>query len=251
VTAFNLKLADAAFPTSLRGLRLPNRRKLAAEFVFGVSEAESCKNRADPSLPATAQGGGSITYTSVSAHVRSHASAGYGFLIPSSIIPADDATLIAIRKGGGGTTCVQIGNAAMWCGFRTFGATNIGANGEQSTAQGAQRSAPAGTDVYFESLVLSKRNAQRAINGYGKLYYYDAGGVQQVATSANLGTTARSAWAGKQLAVGSTVNTDTISTNNFDAYFFALYQRPLSAAEIDEAYQSLKVDYATRGVTLK
>jgi hypothetical protein len=250
MTAVNLKLADAIFTTgSLKGIRLPNRRKLVGEYVFGVSAAESQKNRANPSKPLTLQDPSSqIVYDAVSAKLRSSATTGYGFL--TGIAPADDATLILIRKGGAGVQLFAMGHASTWVGFRQFGTNNYGANGEPANSSGANRPSPANTDIYFEAVVLSRKNNQRGTGGFGKLYYYSAG-VQQVATSAQLNTAAaRGAWATTQIAIGSNQLTDSITTNNFNAYFAAIYQRSLSAAEIDEAFQSLKADYATRGVTV-
>lgn len=242
MTAFNLRLVDAVFPTSLRGLRLPNRRKLAGEYVFGVSQAESVKNRADASKPLTVQG--APTYTATSANVRSSTNTGFGFL--TGMIPNDDATMILVRKGGSGAQAIFAGIAPA-IGFLDFGANTFGANGEGNPYTAASRPIFSNAVVAFEALVMSKANVERNIGGFGKLYTYSAG-VQQVSTSVNPSVTGRIG--GVQIAIGTNQLTDSIDTNSFDVYFFALYQRPLTAAEIDEAFQSLKADYATRGVTI-
>lgn len=248
MTAFNLKLADATFPSSLRGIRLPNRRKLVAEFVLGGSEAESIKNRADPSKPLEVEG--TPVYNTNSVTVKSDAAIGNGFLMHASLLPADDATLIVIRKPQLAVTTMHIVgmSSPQWIGMRAFSA-NYGANGEPANNQGANRPTPAAGTIFFEALVLSRENLQRATGGFGKLYYYSAG-VQQVATSINKNTNARAAYNGKRMAIGGRTLTASANTNSCEVFYVAEYQRSLTAAEIDEAYLSLVADYALRGVTV-
>jgi hypothetical protein len=248
VTAFNLKLPDAAFPTSLRGIRLPNRRKLVGEYVLGASEAESIKNRADPSKPLEVQG--TPVYNANSVTVKSDATIGNGFLMDASMLPADDCTLIVIRKTQLAVTTMHIVGMATphWIGMRVFTA-NYGANGEPANNQGANRAAPAAGVIYFEALVLSRENLQRVSGGYGKLYYY-SGGVQQVATSANKNTNGRAAYNSARMAIGGRTLSASNNTNACEVLFVAQYQRSLTPDEIDEAYLSLVADYATRGVTV-
>jgi hypothetical protein len=245
MTAFATKLTTATFSNALKGLRLPNRRKLVGEYVFGDSEAESIKNRANPSAPLTVQG--TSTYNANSVIVRSSATVGFGFL--TGIKPADDATLIVIRKNP--TIASQpefIGTRAssQLFGIREFGGNIYGSNGESSLTQGASRTKPSAGSIFFEAVVLSRQNPQLVSGGYGKLYYYSSG--QQVATSATVNPTGRRSIA--QVCIGSTSLTDSITTNNLEIYFVAIYQRTLSSAEIDAAYQALVTWYAGKGITV-
>lgn len=257
MTAFAVKLQDATFTSARKGMRLPNRRKLVGEYVLGVSQAETIKNRADPSKPMTVQG--VPTYNTTNAVVRSSLAAGYGF--KTGIITNDDATIIVVRENPALLTqpfIVGFGNAGGTAvGFRYFAAPNDNwfYNAEGVANQGAHRTVP-GAGVYFEAGVMSRQNPQRATGGFGKLYYY-SGGVQQVATSANQSTNgafARYPLLGGQafteVCIGSNSLSDSIDTNTIPIYFVAIYQRTLTSAEIHEAYTSLVAYYATRGVTV-
>lgn len=245
MTAFATKLTAATFNGALKGLRLPNREKLVAEYVLGGSEAESIKNRADPSRPLTVQG--TPTYNTNSVLVRSHATLGYGFL--TGIIPADDCTLIVVRKNasqGGSVPKVVMDSTARF-GMGQFGSNNYGYNGEGATNQGANRAFPAAGTIYFEALVMSRQNAQRTLGGYGKLYYFSGGSLTST-TSANLNNTARRLLGA--FCIGTTSLTDTVTNNNLEVYLVAIYQRPLSEAEIEEAYDAIVAYYAALGVTV-
>jgi hypothetical protein len=250
MTAFALKLSDATFPQSktLRGIRLPNRDKLVGEYLLGGSEAESIKNRADPSSPLTVQG--VPTYNTTHAVVRSSTTAGYGF--KTGIIPNDDATLILVRENAALATEPKIfgmGNGGVnILGMRQYaGPTNYFSNGENANNLGANRPLP-GAGVYFEAGTLSRRNLQRSTGGYATLYWFSAGVIQS-AVSASLQTgLARSVIT--QMCIGSDSLHDTINTNTIPVYFAAIYQRTLTAAEIEEAYDALVAYYATRGVTV-
>jgi hypothetical protein len=244
MTAFALKLSDATFTSSLRGIRLPSREKLVAEYLLGVSEAESIKNRADASAPLTVQG--VPTYNAASVTVRSSFTTGYGF--KSGLIPADDATIIVVRKNDAlGANPFVVGDRGNYIGMHRFAGNNYAHNGELADNQGASRVPPGAGVIYFEALVRSAQNPQRATGGLGKMYYYSAG-VQQVATSANQNLVGRRAQT--QLCIGSDSLSDSVNNNTIEVYFVAMYQRPLSAVEIDAAYDAIVAYYAARGVTV-
>lgn len=246
MTAFATKLADATFTSALKGLRLPSRRKLVGEYVLGVSQVESVKNRANPALPLTVQG--APTYNAASVTVRSSATAGFGF--KSGILLNDDATVIVVRKNAAIAAQTHVvgmrDSAGARLGMMEF-AANYGHNGETANNAGANRATPGAGTIYFEALVMSVQNPQLLTGGLGKLYYY-SGGVQQVATSAAVG--ASDIRARTQVCIGSDSLLDSITTNTIEVYFVAIYQRPLSAAEIDAAYNAIVAYYATRGVTV-
>lgn len=241
-----MKLTSATFTSSLKGLRLPSRHKLVGEYLLGGTQAESIKNRANPAKPLTVQG--APTYNANSVVVRSHPTDGFGFT--TGIIPADDATMIVVRKNASinGSQAQIVGAyPSALLGFAEYGASNWGRNGEGALNQGASRAKPSAGTVYFEALTLSRQNPQLTTGGYGKLYSYSAG-VQQVSTSANIIATSRRAVT--QVCIGSTGLTDSFNTNNLEVYFVAIYQRTLSPAEIDAAYQAIVAYYAARGVVV-
>lgn len=246
-----MKLTSATFNSALKGLRLPSRKKLVGEYLLGGTQTESIKNRANPSKPLTVQG--TPTYNANSVVVRSHATAGFGFT--TGLIPTDDATMIVVRKNASFGTqpqIVGISDAVVtdtMFGFAEYSTFNWARNGEGALNKGASRAKPAAGAIYFEALTLSRRNAQLASGGYGKLYYYSAG-AQQVATSADLIVLDRRQLYQRQISIGTTNLTDSVNSNNLEVYFVAIYQRTLSPAEIDAAYQAIVAYYAARGVTV-
>lgn len=241
-----MKLPSATFTSALKGMRLPSRRKLVAEYVLGGSEGESIKNRANPAKPLTVQG--TPTYNANSVVVRSSATAGFGFT--TGVIPNDDATLIVVRKGATVASQPQIVgtvNAGGYYGVQEYSTSNWGRNGENSLIKGPSRAKPAAGTIYFEALTLTRQNRQYSTGGLASLYYY-SGGTQQVAVSADF--PARGRREIQQVCIGTTNLTDSVTTNNLEIYFVAIYQRNLSAAEIDAAYQAIVAYYATLGVTV-
>lgn len=247
-----MKLTSATFNSALKGLRLPSRKKLVGEYLLGGTQAESIKNRADPTKPLAVQG--TPTYNANSVVVRSHPSAGFGFT--AGIIPSDDATIIVVRKNASinGAQPQVVGipsnfDVNYFYGVAEYGTSNWGRNGEGALNQGASRTKPSAGTIYFEALTLSRQNPQLVTGGYGKLYYYSSG-VQQEATSANINPIGRRQLYQRQISIGTTNLTDSVNNNNLEVYFVAIYQRTLSAAEIDAAYQSIVAYYAARGVTV-
>lgn len=245
-----MKLTSAAFNSALKGIRLPSRLKLVGEYLLGGTQAESIKNRAKPANPLSVQG--APTYNTNSVIVRGGTS-GFGF--NTGIIPSDDATLIVVRKNASITAQPQVVGASssfssdQFFGVSEYSASNWGRNGEGALNQGASRAKPAAGSIYFEALTLSRQNPQLSTGGLGKLYYY-SGGVQQVATSANVNSVGRRFLYQRQISIGTTNLTDSTTNNNLEVYFVGVYQRPLSPDEIDAAYQAIVAYYASRGVTV-
>jgi hypothetical protein len=250
--SYSAKFIDANFTGALRGMVLPDREGLVAEFRLGVNEAESVMNRANPSLPLTVQG--APVYNADHVVVRSNAATGYGFIFPLAHAPTDDATLFFVRTNATGVTTVHYAGigAPTWLGFRSF-AANYGSNGEPANGSGATRPAPPAGTIFAEALVLSRENKQLATGGYGKLYWLDAGGALQVAVSAQKNTSiGRSTFATVPMAIGSTRLTE--ATNNAvqtnKAYFWGQYDRTLSDAGILAALLSIRSYYAGRNVVV-
>jgi hypothetical protein len=247
VSSFALQLDTATFVNPVKGLRLPSRYKLAGEYILGGSQAETIVNHANPSAPMTVQG--SPTYNANSVIVRSSLTAGFGF--KTGLIPNDDATLIVVRKNASIASSPLIVSTPPTdapFGMLQFGSNNYAANGEVLYGLGAKRPTPASaSEVYFEALVMSARNVQRGTGGYGKMYYY-SGSTQVEVVSTDLRSTSRNLVG--ELCIGSNLLQDTITNNNLEVYFVALYQRPLSGAELGVIKTQLTSYYATLGITL-
>jgi hypothetical protein len=248
---FALKLEDGGFVAPVAGLRLPDRELLVGEYILGGNEASSIKNHANPARPLTVQGSGMV-YNAHSVTLKS-GSTGYGFL--TNIIHDDQITLIVIRKPSTVTSTVQCVfcegmTAGPWFGARQFGADNYFNLGETSANNnGAHRVRPAAGTIFFEAGVSpALYNPQWLTGGFGTLFYY-SGGVQQAAVSPTLAS-----WATRntltQICIGGSAIDDTVTTGVFEVFFVALYNKPLTAAGIDEAYQNIVAWYADLGVTV-
>lgn len=245
---FAAKMTAGIFTNPVAGIRLPDRDYLVGEYLLGGTQAESVMNRAIPANVMTVQG--TPTYNANSVLVRSHVTAGYGFL--TNFIPHLEHTLIVVRKNASvvGTSPKVVGNASGGGGLfgaRQFGSNNYMSMGENAANQGANRAVPPAGQIYFEAGVHSLRNPQLLTGGFGTLYYY-SGGTQQAAVSADLGIINRISWT--QYCIGSTSLTDSTATNNLEVFFAAIYNKPLTPAGIDAAHDAIVAYYATLGVTV-
>ena len=257
MSRFATKITDGQHVSAnqMIGLRLPDRNHLVGEYLLGVSEAESIKNRADPSNPLTVQGTGHV-YNPYSAVLKSSLTVGYGFI--SNIIPDEHSSFIAVRKKPSlPTNTHAVGynstsNTATW-GSRHFGAAWHTPMWEPGGNAGAPQAAPAGTGIYFQAGVSSILNPQTGLGGRATQYWY-AAGVQQSSqspTQAAVQTIRRTIIQDtRRFAIGSNTLPDSGTSTTFEIYFAAIYQKPLTAAEIETAYRAIVAYYATRGVTV-
>lgn len=258
MSRFATKISDGQHvPTNqMIGLRLPDRNALVGEYILGVSEAESIKNRADPSNPLTVQGAGHV-YNPATVTLKSSLTVGYGFI--SNIIPDEHATLITVRKKASlGTNTMSAGylNGAGAWGFRMFGASAEYFPGWDSSALnagGSRPTIPAAGTLFFGAGVSNILNPQLGTGGKSKYYWYE-GGVQQLgeaATQSALQSMRRAqVTATARFAIGSNVLSDSGTSTTFEIAFAALYQKPLTAAEVEIAYRAIVAYYASRGVTV-
>jgi hypothetical protein len=249
MSKFATKITDGLFTAPLSGIRLPQRDYLVGEYILGGTEAETLKNRANPSLPMTVQGTGHV-YNANSVVIRPHATLGYGYL--TGVLPHEHATLIVVRKNGTAATTTHIvgfiNTGSLW-GARQHGTNNYMSMMEPNPTGGAPRPKPGAGTIYFEAGVQSVLNAQTGVGGKTSLYYYSAG-VQQVALAPTAGVligTRRLMTV--PVAIGTTSLTDS-GSSTVEVYYVALYNRPLTPAEIEAAYQAIVAWYATRGVTV-
>jgi hypothetical protein len=244
---FATKLTAGVFEHQVAGLRLPDREYLVGEFVLGGTEAASVKNHADPSNPLTVQG--SPVYNANSVTVRSHVSVGFGFL--TGIVPHEGHTLIVVRKNATQATTVKVVGMGVGTlfGARQFGADNYFSMGETANNEGARRPRPASaSEVYFECGIHSPVNPQRVTGGYASMYWYTSGNVRQTALSATQALANRTMY--QEYFIGSTGLTDSVTTNNLEVFFVAIYNKALTLAGIDATHDAIVAYYAARGVTV-
>jgi uncharacterized protein YcfL len=259
MSRFATKITDGVFatPNQMLGLRLPDRSNVVGEYILGVSQAESIKNRADPSKPLTVQGTGHV-YNPATVTVKSSATVGYGFI--TGIIPEDYYTILVIRKASTiNTTAHLIGMVvtSTQLGPRQFGATNYFSGwGESANNAGPSRTRPVDTALHFEAGVSSIPNAQWAgVGGKNQLYWYDTGGVQQfaespVAVTLTGGRSVAMKDGTKTIAIGSNQLVDTNASNVVEVAYVAIINRQYTPAEIEIAYRAIVAYYAARGVTV-
>jgi hypothetical protein len=247
---FAAKMTAGVFTAPVAGMLLPDRVYLVGEFLLGGTQAESIRNRANPAVPMTVQTGveGPV-YNAHSVTVRSHGTAGYGFL--TNILPDENYTMIVVRKNAAIATTVKIAGQAstnFW-GPRQSAADNYFNTGEGASNTGAKRAKPSSAaEIYFEAGVHQARNPQLLTGGLGKMYYYSSGGVQQEVLSDTVVNLARNFYA--QICIGSTFLTDTRPDNTIEVFFVAIYNKPLTPTQIDTAHAAIVAYYATLGVTV-
>lgn len=195
----------------------------------------------------------SPTYNSASVLVRSSTTAGYGF--QTGIIPDENHSLILVRKPATTASTVTIAGmpavgSSLW-GFRQFGgSTNYFSGGEGSSPnQGANRPTPSAGTIFFECGV-------EYVHG-NSLLYYGSGGAISVATAPTTAVLRRTLGSGastvdlfSQMCYGSGLLTDSITTNNEELYFGAIYNTQLTSAEVTAAYLAVQAFLATLGVTV-
>lgn len=234
----SVRVAGASFANNLASLSLADRADLAGEYVFGGDFDTSKINLANPDLPLTLQG--VPTYGANYARVLS-GPGGYGFI--TGLTPSLTSTQILIRKRTSGHSeqgVVAGAYSGLWGFYDRSNADSKFHDGDSNLGGGASSALPVVGTVFFEAGVLAGGSGTTT-----KKYSYPAGTqVESVdATPAPVGSPL-------PVFVGTTNLYSTVATP-YDIYYYALYQRVLTAAEIDDAYQSLKAFMLkTRGVSI-
>lgn len=232
----SIQIAGATFSNTLTSLTLPDRTELLGEYIFGGTQAESIKNRANPALPLTVVG--TPTYT---AHGAVTTNGSNGFL--TGISGGADITLLAIRKlpssinftcaVGNDTNSNQLYGLAQYNGT-TYLFDSVGfTTGENN---GAQLAAPASDTSYFMQAAVTKSGS------LSRIYQY-ASGVQSF-DDASLAMTRIPA----EIRIGGGSGSNAGFT--CEIAYVAIYDRALTAAEVQAAYASLAAYYSSLGVTL-
>lgn len=230
----SIQIAGANFSKALTSLTLPDRSQLIGEYVFGGSQANSVKNRANSVSPLTPVG--VATYSAMSAKTTSNS-----VYFNTGLTPGDSSTFILIRgqESQQGWACLMgndnslsaVMGLASYQGKSLFYDTDIYTN--VASSAGLDGPTPAG--VVFHAGVFKRGMKTR-------VYQY-AGGIQSFddATVARNMTPALVQIGGKTSAVAG------VQVEN---YYAAIFDRAFSADEIQDAYVSLAAYYAMQGVVL-
>ena len=231
----SLVIAGATFPKPLISLTLPDRSNLVGEYIFGGSQAATIVNRANAVLPLTPTGA-AVTYNPNSVIVAAGTGGG-GY--DSGITPSGDSTWVLIRKpantpGSGLMATANVNNQ----GFASFGTNSYFRNTLTSQVTGGVRVTPGASVINFN---VGRYN----FAGFCDLFYYSAG-VQQQSTSGVVGLNTISP--ANIVFGGTTIQPGTVSTH--EIYYAAIFNRSLTAAQIDAVWQSLLVYYAALGITI-
>jgi hypothetical protein len=255
MSRFATKITDGLFsqPAQLTGLRLPSRDALIGEYMMGVSEAETIKNRADLSNPLVVQGTGHV-YNAATVTLKSSLTVGYGYT--TNYMPDEHSTLIIVRKRGTistNTFFAGMATPAAW-GFLNFGTASHFHGFDPAANGGAVYAVPPAAGIlFFQAGVSNILNQQLGTGGKATHYWYESG-VQtsiQTPTATALASVRRlMSNATNRFAIGSNTLSDSGTSTTFEVAFVAVYQRPLTAAEIETAYRAIVAYYATRGVTV-
>lgn len=227
----SIKIATATFTKVLTALTLPVRTALVAESILGVSSVASSRNLANPAVPLLEMG--APTYSASGVVVRPTAT-GFGF--DTQITPNGDCTMIIIKKpGSSGAIAAGSSVGGNLFGFGAFGGGDWFYNGSSSFGGGASCTPVAGAWM-FQAGVAN-------FGGLARLVRYESG-VQVASNSSGV----MSVLPGR-CYIGSAGIT-TGQAYDASVAYFAVYNRKLTDAEIDAAYQSLKVFFALKGIAI-
>lgn len=228
----SIKLPQETFSKSkiVTSLTLPNRSGLVSEFVLGGSQALSIRNLADVASPLTVTG--SPTYLDNSV-VLSYSGYGNHYFSESKNVPNTDMTLISIRKkpsaGKSGVVTITGG----FTGFLDYTGTDFYNTQSGTGSVVADLTMPTHGNFFFEA-------ATGPYSAKAKLYLY-TDGVLATADAEGNGSTRNAA----PFVIGA-----SFGGGIGEHAFMAVYNRILTAAEIEQAYLAMKAYYAARGVTV-
>lgn len=230
----SILVPDASFSQVVSSLTLPDRTGLVGEFVLGGTQAESITNRAAPSL-ADMTVVGSPTYGVGFAKVRSGGAYGSIGFDTGLTTPENPTLIVLVRKDT--LFPVALGSAGF-NGFVNYNNQPSLYNSMSGTLSNVpQVSVPGHTDFAFFAGLLPK-------GAPGQIYTYASG-----ALTTNTGETNGGASRGTEtLKIGTTL--ENVGIGIADVAYAAVFERLLSADDIDDAYLSLKAFMATRGVTV-
>lgn len=239
------------FPSPLYGEILSDREKLVGEYVFGVDEATSIINRADPDNPLTVVG--APVYGAAGVTLKSHLTdpAASGF--ETGIVLHMEGTQLIVREHAAiaSTGYIFAPKGIAHAGFGQWATNQRAAFVMNATNKGAfwARGDIAVGVPYFEAAVYPEPGEL----GIG---YHSDGGVLISETAKVLGgADAPSSnipyQEGAELSIGGLLS-DSITTNTYVVRYAAIYQKPLTPDQVATAYAEIKAWLlAERGVTVE
>lgn len=230
----SIQISGATFSNSLTSLTLPDRAQLLGEYVFGGSQANSIKNRANLAAPLSPVG--VATYSAASAKTTSNS-----VYFNTGLTPGDSSTFILIRgqESSQGWACPMgnddnLGNVT---GFASYQGKSIFYASDAYTTidPSAVLVGPTPPGVVFHAGVFKRGSKTR-------VYQY-AAGVQSFDDE----TVARN-MVPTLIQIGG--KTSATAGVQYDMHYAAIFDRALTSAEIQVAYSSLAALYSSKGILL-
>lgn len=232
----SIQVAGANFSKVIASLTLPDRSGLVGEYLFGGDFAKSSRNLANADLPLLQVG--SPVYGENFARVQS-GSAGFGF--NTQITPLIDCTIIDIRGPSSNSSASAYMLAAGSMGMYHRAGNYLFKGGTYSTLdQGALNNAGDGAWNFTAGV-------SNVGGGIAKHYRGNAAtGALNEATAAN----ARTAGSTGPAYIGTPNCSSTVAGVQHSHAYLAIFNRILTTAEIEAAYQSLKPFMSRRGILI-
>jgi hypothetical protein len=233
----SIQIAGAAFSKIIASLTLPDRSDLIAEYIFGVDFASSSRNLANPDLPLLEVG--VPTYGDNYARVAS-GSGGYGF--NTQVVPVPDCTLLNIRGPSSAPSASTYLAGKTNLGFYHRSNNYIVKGGTYADlSHGAVNNGTADAWSFAAGVTTHADGFARHFRGNAATGVLTEG----VAANARTGTSTTGS-----LYIGTEQLSSTVADVQCSHAYFAAFNRLLTAAEIDAAYQTLRVFFARRGIAI-
>lgn len=229
--ALSIQIKDAQFVNKIGSLTLPDRTGLVAEYIFGKDAATSTINFAGT--------GGNLTVVGTpvfgDGYAEIKSGSGYGDVgFDTGLTVPSNATMIVVAKNT--TLCPgYFKTSANFTGFMNYQYTPSIYNAQSGTlANVANLPLPTHSDFAFYAGLMP-------LADFGEIYIYEDG-----APSVAIAETAGGNKSGSPLSIGTTTPSSGNGVANIA--YAAMFDRVLTAQEIEDAYLSLKAFLATRDV---
>lgn len=223
MSGISIRVATASFTHAVASLTLPDLDHLVGEYVFGVDEASTVKNRANPDAPMTVVG--TPSYASNGAGVSGGGFGSNGF--DTGLAPQGDVTMMVIASLSSGT--------GIFFGSRNDPTTIFGfeLGGGQTQYFNNQWSAPPNNPQVALTGGYAFYAGVGPLGQPGKVYKVTGGGSPTIVSA-----TGTAAGGGR---TSTTIKYGTGQTGTGNVIYANIYEdRLLTQAEIVAAYQSVR-----------
>lgn len=232
----SIQIAGASFSKVLASLTLPDRSGLVAEYIFGTDFATSSRNLANADVPLLEVG--TPTYGANFARVQS-GSGGFGF--NTQITPLADCTIIDIRgpisNGAASTYMISAGSMGMYVRA-----------GNHIFKGGTYASLDAGA-VNNNGANTWNFTAGTSNDGAGFAKHFRGNAATGILTAATA-TVARTGTSTGVAYIGTSNSSSSTAGVQHSHAYLAIFNRILTEAEVDAAYQTLRPFMARRGISI-